>query len=323
MSKSQTLSIDSSRYYGVAVPRRLRDTLSVVVTARSFPPYLDDLRADWVSSVAVPAFRIVERRRGTGSVRAFCSIGTGTGLDALGAVEVFGARLVGVTDVHDEVVAAAAANIRDNLRDAESITLIAGTGDLLSPFARERPRFDVIYENLPNVPLGDAAHLETDRTSSSFFPPRNETVPDAIRTNLLTLHYVALAQARDFLAAGGVILSMLGARVPLQSFLDMSRSAGYRPKFLSYGWKIQAEAADILAGHVAWQRRGLGPFHFYREADLKSAFAGLDPAAAADSALDIERDLLPSSLDADAAYAAHAAGESIAHTYAVLQSAAE
>ncbi|MDR3437414.1 hypothetical protein [Telmatospirillum sp.] len=227
MSKSQTLSIDSSRYFDVATPLRLRDTLSIEVTARSFPPYLDDLRADWVASVAVPAFRIVKGQRGVGAVRSFCSIGTGTGLDALGAVEVFGPTLVGITDVHDEVVAAAAANIRDNLRDVGSVTVIAGTGDLLSPLAPDHPRFDVIYENLPNVPLDESAPLEKDRTSSNFFPSRRESVPEKVKTNLLTLHYVALLQAKDFLAAGGVVLSMLGGRVPLQSFLDMSGLAGY------------------------------------------------------------------------------------------------
>ncbi|WP_199175745.1 class I SAM-dependent methyltransferase [Telmatospirillum siberiense] len=322
MSEPAPLFIDSARYFGAGRPERLEDRLSITVTARAFPPYLDDLKEDWVASVAIPAFRTLERRR-PGTVGAFCSIGTGTGLDALGAIEVFGARRVGITDVHDEVVSTAAANIRGNLRDPASVRLLAGTGDLLSPLASEGPRFDVIYENLPNVPLDDGSQLEKDRVSSSFFPARREVVPEDLKANLLTLHYVALVQAKDFLAPAGIVLSMLGGRVPLEVFLDMSRLAGYRPRFLSYGWKIQAEAEDVLSGYAAWQRHGLGPFHFYHEPDVAAAFAGLDPVDAAANALAIERDLAPRSLDAEAAYAAFKGGERIAHTYAVLESALE
>lgn len=322
MPEPLSLSIESARYYGVPRPERLRERLSITVTGRAFPPYLDDLKEDWVASVAIPAFRTVETRR-PGAVGAFCSIGTGTGLDALGAIEVFAPRQVGITDVHEEVVAAAAANIRGNLREPDAVQLLAGTGDLLSPLASARPRFDVIYENLPNVPLDDGAQLEKERVSSSFFPPRREAVPEALRANLLTLHYVALAQAKDFLAPGGIVLSMLGGRVPLHHFLDMSRLAGYQPRFLSYGWKIQAEAEDVLSGYAGWQRHGLGPFHFYHEPDLAAAFAGLDPVEAAKNALLIERDLAPRALDAAAAYAAFKGGERIAHTYAVLESVLE
>ncbi|PWC53341.1 hypothetical protein [Azospirillum sp. TSO22-1] len=323
MPQTRTVSIDAVDYFGLAAPVRLRETLSVTVTPRSFPPYLDDLQADWVSSVATPAFRILAERRGPGRSAAFCSIGTGTGLDALAAVEVLDARLVAVTDVHEDVVAAARDNILGNLRDAAAVRLLAGTGDLLSPLAPDAPRFDVIYENLPNVALDDAAQLENGITSSSYVPPRREAVPPAVRSALLTLHYVALEQAKGFLAPGGVVLSMLGARVPLRTFIDMAAHAGYQPSFLTYGWKVQAEAEDILRGHAEWQRRGLGPFHFYRVADLEHAFAGLTPAEAAPLAQVIEGHLAPHRLDAEAALAAHRSGARIGHTYAVLHSAVE
>ncbi|CAO3424483.1 hypothetical protein [Azospirillum doebereinerae] len=326
MPQPRSVSIDAARYFGLAAPVRLHDTLSVTVTARSFPPYLDDLQADWVSSVATPAFRLLAERRGAGASPGFCSIGTGTGLDALAAVEVLGATLVGITDLHEEVVASARGNILTNLRDSAAIRLLAGTGDLLAPLAsaaRDGLRFDVIYENLPNVPIHDDSRLAEQRTSSSFVPPRPESVPAAVRNALLTLHYVALVQAKAFLAPGGVVLSMLGARVPLQSFLDLSARAGYRPSFLTYGWKIQAEAVEMLNGHAEWQRLDLGPFHFYRAEDLERAFAGLTPEEAAHRALAIERDLAPHSLDAETALAAYHDGVRIGHTYAVLHSVAE
>lgn len=315
---SPTVSIDAARYFGLAAPSRVRDDLAIEVTPKSFPPYLDDLAADWVASVALPAFKLVKQRRG--ETRGFCSIGTGTGLDALGAIEVFAPELVGVTDVHDEIVSSARANILGNLRDPEGVRLLSGVGDLLSPLADVAPLFDVIYENLPNVPTNASVALAGERASSSFFGPRPEDVPAEVQAALLTLHYLALVQAKGYLAPGGAVLSMLGARVPLQSFLDMSALAGYRPSFLTYGWKIQAEAVEMLNGHAEWQRRGMGPFHFYRIEDLEKAFAGLTPEAAAPRALEIEAALAPRALDADAALALHRAGTRIGHTYAVLHS---
>lgn len=318
MSDAETLSIESSRYFG-APPVRLKPEVGITVVERAFPPYLGDLRQDWVASVAIPAFRAVERER-AGRVRAFCSIGTGTGLDALGAIEVFGPDLVGITDVHEEVVAAAARNVTANLKGGAVPRLLSGTGDLLSPLAGAAPKFDVIYENLPNVPLALAGSVERQRVSSSFFPPRAEPVPEVLRRQLLALHHVALGQARRFLAEDGLVLSMLGGRVPLRYFLEMAELAGYRASFLAYGWKIQAEAEAVISGHVAWEAQGFGPFHFYEEAALADAFAGLDPQAAGEQALEIEKSLERWKLDAGAALAAITRGERVAHTYAVLKS---
>ena len=113
---------------------------------------------------------------------------------------------------------------------------------------------------------------------------------------------------------------MLGARVPLQNFRAMSERAGYRPSFLTYGWKIQAEAEEILSGHLDWQRRGLGPFRFHRIEDLREVFADLTPEAAAPRALEIEAALAPRALDAEAALALYRGGAAVGHTYAVLHS---
>lgn len=321
MPPPRTIPLDASTYFALeGPPRRLRERLNITVTGQAFPPYVEDLAADWVASVATPAFKALAARRGPGRSGAFCSIGTGTGLDALGAAEIFEATRIGITDLHDEVVAAAARNIRDNLRDASGLSLLAGTGDLLAPLAAEAPRFDVIYENLPNVPIGDPAQLEEGRTSSSFVPPRTEPVPPGLGAALLTLHYLALVQARPLLAPGGAVLSMLGARVPLQVFLAMSREAGFRPSFLTYGWKVQAEADEVLSGHAGLQRQGLGPFHFHRVEDLERVFAGLSPEAAALRAEELEAALAPHRLDAEAALAAWRRGARVGHTYAVLLS---
>jgi methylase of polypeptide subunit release factors len=317
--KSERVQVATSRYLDLnAPPARLRDSLAVEVSPRAFLPRLDDLQADWVASVATPAFKLIRQQQG--KLTSFASIGTGTGLDALAAIETLGVSRVGITDVHDDVVSIAARNISHNLLAPGSVEIESGFGDLLSPLAHYKPRYDLIYENLPNVPINDAAQIANERISSGHVPPRPEAVPESVQRQLLTLHYLALKQARDFLAPGGSVLSMLGGRVPLAAFLDMAKLARLRAEIFTYTWKVQAEPESMIRGHADRQREGFGPFYFYRTADLAQTFAGIDLVSTGKGALELEKSLVPHRLDAHQALAAFRNGEQIGHTAVVLRS---
>lgn len=320
IAKPHTLNLDTHRYLDIAASRRIRPRLNIVVTDRAYNPPAHDPLRDWVSSVAAPAFKILNSRRDGLPIGAFAAIGTGTGIDALAGIEILGAETVGITDLFPEVVAAAAANIRQNLQDGVPLKLLAEAGDLLTPLLPHGQRFDVIYENLPNLPVDDAALIEIDRTSAAFVPPRPEKVPAFIQDWLLVLHYLALTQARNALAPHGSVISTLGGRVPLTVLTDMANAAGLRPSFLTYWWKEQADATDVIGSYAQWQRQGLGPFHFYPVDLLRDAFAGLDPEQAGRDALAIERDIAGKRLDAISAWNAFLRGDRIGHTVAVLKS---
>jgi methylase of polypeptide subunit release factors len=313
-----SLVIDSLAYLDIPAASRIKPRLDLVIADRAYRPDPDDPQRDWVASVAAPAFKQLRARRGAGACRAFLSVGTGAGVDALAGIELLEADTVGITDLFEDVVATAAGNIRRNV--AAPVLLHAAAGDLLQPLRGSGVRFDVIYENLPNLPLADAGRLQVDRTSAAFVPPRTEAVPEFVADWLLVLHYLALKQARDFLAPGGTVLSTLGTRLPLGIIADMTQAAGYKPSFLTYGWKLQADAADVIAGYAHWQRSGFGPFHFYPADRLEAAFVGLDPGEAGAYAYAIERSLAPARLDAVAALEAWQAGTRIGHTFVVLKS---
>lgn len=314
------LRIDAATYLSAPRTARVRPELSIRVGEHCFLPRVDDLAGDWVAHVAVPAFRLLRERRGGGPLESFCSVGTGSGLDVLSAVEVLGARRVGLTDVHEDVVSAAVENVRGNLAPGVDLAVEAGWGDLLDPLRRFAPRYDVIYENLPNVAADGEEEVAADRTSSTHVPPRREEIPPAVKRQMLDLHYVALTKAKEFLAPGGVVLSMLGARVPLEVFLQLADAAGYDASFLTYTWKVQAEAETVLRDLAKRQREGFGPFHLYPASILRERFAGLELASSGRHALDVERSLAPWRLDATQAWDAFRAGRQIGHTAVVLES---
>ncbi|MCW2284049.1 methylase of polypeptide subunit release factors [Rhodoblastus acidophilus] len=314
---SASLSLDIAPYLDVAEVRRVRARVDIAVADRAWRPQVEDRSRDWVASVAAPCFKILRARRGDAACKAFCALGTGAGLDALAAIELLGADVVGVTDLFPDVVETAAGNVRRNL--VGEVALHAGAGDLLAPLRASGVRFDLIYENLPNLPVADAAQVEVDKTSAAFLAPRSEATPKAVADGLLTLHYLALLQAHDFLKPGGAVLSTIGARLPLSVLTEMAEAAGHRPSFLTYWWKAQADADEVIASYAQWQKQGLF-FHFYPVEVLEAAFAGLELEQAGRDALAIERDLRSYQLDAAQAWRLHRQGRRIGHTVAALLS---
>ena len=317
---SASLSLDIAEYLDIALPRHVRRHVDITVADRAWRPQIEDRQSDWVASVAAPALKILRAKRGDAACKAFCALGTGAGLDALAGIELLGADVVGMTDLFPDVVDAAADNVRRNLAAGHSVALHAGAGDLLQSLRASGVRFDLIYENLPNLPLVDAAKVDVDTTSAAFLAPRSEPMPQVARDSLLALHYVALVQAHDFLRPGGAVLSTIGARLPLAVLTEMAEAAGHTPSFLGYWWKAQADADDVIASYAQWQRQGLGPFHFYPIEILEAAFARLDLDEAGRNALAIEDSLRSYQLDAAAAWRLHGQGRRIGHTVAALLS---
>ena len=314
------LRFAAAPYLCVPATRRVKAEFDIEIAERTYPPNLADLKRDWVSSVAAPAFAILARQRAPDMRRRFCTIGTGSGVDALAAVEILGADRIAITDLFEDVVTIAAANVNANVAASVEIKLVAGAGDLLTGLAADAGPFDVVYENLPNLPLADATAIALGWTSGAHFAPRVEAVPEFVRWQDLTLHWLALAAARPWLAAEGVVLSTIGSRLLLATIAEMSRTAGYAPRALTYGWKLQADADELIPIHAARQAQGFGPFCFYPAEVLQATFDAIDPETAGIRAFEIEAALARSGLDAVAALEAHRHGVLIGHTYVVLAS---
>lgn len=315
-----SILVDVKKYLALEeAPKQVQDYLSVAVTDHAYLPKTEDITSDWVAYIAAPAFKLI-RENLRHDVEAFASIGTGSGIDVLTGIELLGAKRVGFTDLQKSVVDAAAENIRKNLKNADSIELEFGAGDLLQPLENGKHRYDVIYENLPNVPLTDNTKIEDKRNSGHYLEKRVEVIPEFVHEQMLDLHYLALKQARDYLADKGAVYSTLGGRVPLSAFIKLGELAGLKSEIFTYSWKVQAEPEDVISGYAAQEKAGLGPFRFYRASDLQKAFADISVKESGKNAFEIEKSLESSKLTAKEAYEAFLKGEVIGHTVAVLKS---
>ena len=315
-----SIVVDVNKYLALnGATKRIKDYLSIEVADHAYLPKTEDIKSDWVAYIAAPAFKLIREKLGH-DIDSFVSIGTGSGIDVLAGIELLGAKRVGFTDLQRSVVAAAAQNVRSNIKETSKIEFEFGDGDLLQPLQNGKRNYDVIYENLPNVPLASNTKIEDKRNSGHYLEKREEAIPEFVHEQMLDLHYLALKQARDYLAENGAVYSTLGGRVPLNAFIKLGELAGLRSEIFTYSWKVQAEPEDVISGYAAQEKAGLGPFRFYRAEDLQKAFANISVKDSGSRALEIEKSLDSVKLTATAAYEAFKKGEVIGHTVAVLKS---
>ena len=108
---------------------RISPKAEISLTDHPYLPKAIDLRSDWVASVAAPSFLALAQVGVTAP--NFCTVGTGTGLDGLAAIEILKAQHLCITDVHNDVVERARANILENTR-VKNISVNGFVGDILS-----------------------------------------------------------------------------------------------------------------------------------------------------------------------------------------------
>ncbi|PYH89980.1 hypothetical protein BO71DRAFT_93366 [Aspergillus ellipticus CBS 707.79] len=324
----RTVNVDFKKFFGVD-PRHVNRNFNITLTDLTYQPKIHDPSADWAVTAAFRSFKAFQAAN-YGPIRRFATIGTGSGTDVVAALDIFPQlHKVVMTDLHDEVVAQARLNVKsasdkaDDRVRAVAREAVGLTGHSLVPLKGQVP-FDLIYENLPNIPLPDDLDLRDGQTSSSYFDSADVSgvVPPFVSSALLDLHYVCLLQARtfDLLSDHGAILSSMGGRVPIRTMLEMADVVGFVGRILSMTWKVQSEPEEVIGGYAEQQEKGLGPFYFYRTSSLQRVFNGRTAAGAGLCALQIENDLLPDRLDAVAALKAHRQGIELGHPVVVMAS---
>ncbi len=299
----------------------LKKNLVLKITENTYPPKVSSNKSDWVVTVALPAFQAYQKKY-PDMVKHFCSIGTGCGVDLLAAIEVFNPTSVTFTDLHESVVEIARKNVEANLINESLVSLKGLTGSLASPLVEAKMKFNLIYENLPNIPLPDDIDILNSINSASYINVSDSNLQEigTISNDLTELHFLFLQQAKETLYENGCVISSIGARRPLKNILEMPKYAGYNTRLLTYTWKIQSEAEEVLMGYAEQESKGKGPFYFYEVNVLEDMFSNYNPVEAANKAFAIEAILEKSKITATDGIELSKKGMSIGHTVAALKS---
>lgn len=287
---------------------------------------LDFLRNDW-AVLAFRAFRIIAAESGR-HIESFCIVGTGIGLDALGAIEAFSPSRVVVTDILESVAHMATWNIQKNLSDEsiDAIQLSAFGANLFdNDVGFDNLTFDLVYENLPNLPEECAPSSADHQPFSASFAEISQygKIPESILNNLLFTHYAFLIQARSHLTKNGLVLCNIGGRVPRKIILEMFVEVGYNPRILIYDVKLQNESETNIQAYAKWERDKGCSFTFYpydKVIEYVRTCRGYNQISGFDTPFDrVDVDLSSFAISANQALKASEKGTRIAHTvYSIL-----
>lgn len=224
---------------------------------------------NWVYAALLGLKELNRRLEAEGrACRHFITVGTGPGLDAIGAYHIFHPDFIRVTDINERAAQIALKNLRANLQHDSHVVSACSAGNLLEvdlnawDTPTQTPPVDVIYANLPNLPA-----KEVDITSSKAATYVDEKLlqgcPENLDRYLLALQYKFLQQAHEVLPQGGSAVIALGARVPYQTIRELFAAARLRLEELFATFKVQTQPEDVITGYANAENERAETFTFY------------------------------------------------------------
>jgi hypothetical protein len=305
--------IDATSYLSPYRQRRVRRPIRLRLTEHTYP-LESSPEQSWLP-IAFRAFAQLARRI---AVKDVLILGTGNGLDALGAAEIFDLRTLTVTDLFEESLSVAQENVLSHLEDAGEIELSFHAGDLLSCVPREK-RFSLVYENLPNIPAPTELELRRGEIGGRFFKVAESRAPALFDAYLLTLHYCCLRDAWPRVRVGGGVLTAIGGRMPHDVAFGLHRACGYRPELAAFDVKLQVEPELVIPPYSRAEAENGVEFTFYAAEAIapvaEARRAGLDGQQLADA---VEGDLGRLAISAREAEDRARRGQPVAHSVLMI-----
>lgn len=215
-----------------------------------------------------PAFRGFEKLRQRlvaeqKPTKIFATIGTGQGVDAIGAYYILHPQSVVVTDILDAVVPIAKENVLQNT--PRTLRVEAYHGNLCEPLQQHNIVPDIIYANLPNIPFEGSGSIYSGQLTATFFSQQwIKTCPQIFEHYLLCLQRSFLYDAYATLRLNGSVVLNLGGRVPLPLVKDMFHDVGFEYEELFNMLKVQSQPEWVLGGYARAEQKYNVIFDFYR-----------------------------------------------------------
>lgn len=242
------------------------DKQVVITTNKHMYPVKDDVEANWLFYTFFGFKELQKRLTHEGKTpRRAAIIGTGNGIDALGACLILdGIEELLITDIDPRVMGFSAENIEKNIPNYRSMPrILSFVGDLCKPISEKALKADLVYGNLPNLPSNSEDIAEGHNLSSLYKRGNGDLVlPNYIRDYLLEMQIWFLDSAKAILNPGGSVLPMIGGRVPYEFFPKMFEVAGLKLEELCSGFKRQTEP-DVVIPEYANAEMGGVEFSFY------------------------------------------------------------
>lgn len=267
----RNIKVTDNLLYVVDNFTNIKNEIKLTIDADTYCPIIKIMdsfyfRNDW-TILAFRAFKYL-MNNSSGEIKNICIIGTGSGLDAIGAIEIFSPKNILITDFPEEIVVKAKNNIQSNMRYGYDLEIKSISSLFFNNPLFNGSKYDLIYENLPNLPeeLKTLFSDSDQPDNASFIPGYKQVVgevPPEYANALLSSHYILLKQAKEHLSKDGSIISSIGGRVSFDLIEKMFAELGYGYEILVYDIKKQNEADTNLPAYSQWAKKSETNFNFY------------------------------------------------------------
>ncbi len=232
-----------------------RGTVEMNENTYDFDP--ENPKDSWLYPVFLGLKELKKQEFNAGS---FATIGTGSGIDSIGAFEIFKLKKIYQIDSHPNVPELAQKNATQIIGDQAKIETYLG--DLCIPLIERNIKVDLVYANLPNLPSSKSV-LDKKVSASQFESRDPEDCPELQQKWLLTLQYLFLKSSKNILNPGGVVVNAIGARIPFEVMLELYSLNGLKVEELISIYKIQSEPEDTLREYSEYEKLNGVEFDFY------------------------------------------------------------
>lgn len=198
-------------------------------------------------------------------ISSIANIGSGNGIDIIAELKLFkNLSKIIVTDVIEEILPQIQKNIESNLpEEIKKIQITYVAGRDCEPV---KEKVDLIYGNLPLIMVGtdelDKNRATTTLTEASHYLHLSQGQNDILQKYSLLSQLGFLLSAKEKLQPNGIIITLLGGRIPQEAINEVFQRAGLKYRELYCAFKIQADP-EFLEQYAKYETQEQAQFFFY------------------------------------------------------------
>ena len=198
-------------------------------------------------------------------ISSIANIGSGNGIDIIAELKLFkNLNKIIVTDVIEEILPQIRKNIESNLpEESKKIQIDYVAGRDCEPV---KEKVNLIYGNLPLIMVStdelDKNRATTTLTEASHYLHLSQGQNDILQKYSLLSQLGFLLSAKEKLQPKGIIITLLGGRIPQEAINEVFQRAGLKYQELYCAFKIQADP-EFLEQYAKYETKEQAQFFFY------------------------------------------------------------
>ncbi len=233
-----------------------------VVVSENMSGLESNPKDDWLFLCLVVLRDLSERPL---KISTIANIGSGNGIETIAELKLFkNLQKIIVTDVIPEILPQIKQNIENNVQEESKkakIEYVAGRD--CEPL---KEKVDLIYGNLPLI-MVSSDELNTNRatttlTEASHYLHLSKGESDILQKYSLLSQLGFLLSAKEKLHQNGLIITLLGGRVPNEAIKEVFQRAGLKYRELYCAFKIQTDP-EFLEQYAKYEASEQVQFLFY------------------------------------------------------------